>query len=165
MRMVNSEAKAKVLPIIDLSKLEAVGTEEWGSACKEMRLGLEEFGCFSVVYDKVSLELHNSIFEATKELFHLPLETRTKNTSEKPYHGYFGGYSLLPLYESMAIDNPTELQTTQLSLANLLWPSRANNHFCISFLVFKFNCLMINGSMFNPQPIAPSLSWLAMYSW
>ncbi|XP_038898684.1 probable 2-oxoglutarate-dependent dioxygenase AOP1 [Benincasa hispida] len=127
--MVNSEAKAKVLPTIDLSKLEAGGTEEWGLACKEMRLGLEEFGCFSVVYDRVSLELHNSIFEATKELFHLPLETRIKNTSEKPYHGYFGGYSVLPLYESMGIDNPIELQATQ-SFANLMWPTKENNHFC-----------------------------------
>lgn len=122
------EAKAKVIPIIDLSKLEA-GTEEWDSTCKEIRVGLEEFGCFLVVHDKISLELHNSIFEETKELFHVPRETRMKNTSEKPYHGYFGGYSFLPLYESMAIDNPTELQATQ-SFANLMWPARPNNHFC-----------------------------------
>uniref|UniRef100_A0A0A0K8Y2 Fe2OG dioxygenase domain-containing protein n=1 Tax=Cucumis sativus TaxID=3659 RepID=A0A0A0K8Y2_CUCSA len=133
------EAKSKVvIPIIDLSKLEE-GTKEWGLACREMRFGLEQFGCFSVVYDKVSLELHNSIFEATKELFHLPIETRMKNTSEKPYHGYFGGYSFLPLYESMAIDNPIQLQPTQ-SFANLMWPTTENNHFCVA--VERFSTLV-----------------------
>lgn len=125
---MGSQAKAKI-PTIDLSKekLKAAGTEEWALSCKEMRVALEEFGCFLVVYDEVSLELHNSIFEATKELFDLPLESRIQNTSEKPYHGYFGRYSFLPLYESMAIDNPSDLQAAQ-AFANLMWPA-GNNHF------------------------------------
>ncbi|KAA0058792.1 putative 2-oxoglutarate-dependent dioxygenase AOP1 isoform X1 [Cucumis melo var. makuwa] len=62
-----------------------------------------------------------------------------KNTSEKPYHGYFGGYSFLPLYESMAIDNPIQLKSTQ-SFANLMWPTRDNNHFCVT--VERFSTLV-----------------------
>lgn len=119
---MGTQAKSKI-PTIELSEEKLkVGSEEWVLIGKEIRVALEEFGCFLVVYEKVSLELHNSIFEATKELFHLPIETRIQNTSEKPYHGYFGRYSFLPLYESMAVDNPTSLQAIQ-TFTNLMWPA------------------------------------------
>ncbi|XP_022953943.1 probable 2-oxoglutarate-dependent dioxygenase AOP1 [Cucurbita moschata] len=137
---MGSETQAGV-PVIDLSKLEKLeaGTDAWGSTCKAMRVGLEEFGCFCVVFEEVSLELHNSFFGAVDELFQLPIETRIKNTSEKAYHGYFGRYSFLPLYESMAIDNPTQLDAAQ-SFANLMWPDQGNNRF--SETIQRFSTLV-----------------------
>ncbi|KAG6575570.1 putative 2-oxoglutarate-dependent dioxygenase AOP1.2, partial [Cucurbita argyrosperma subsp. sororia] len=137
---MGSETQARV-PVIDLSKLEKLeaGSDAWGSTCKAMRVGLEEFGCFCVVFEEVSLELHNSFFGAVDELFQLPIETRIKNTSEKAYHGYFGRYSFLPLYESMAIDNPTQLDAAQ-SFANLMWPNQGNDRF--SETIQRFSTLV-----------------------
>ncbi|KAI9160490.1 hypothetical protein LWI28_008597 [Acer negundo] len=117
------------IPVIDLSN-EGLkpGTNTWMSTCQDIRLAMEEFGCFEGIYSKVSVELHNQVFGTTEELFDLPTEIKMKNTSTKPYFDYFGQYSFLPLYESLGIDNPTTLESTQ-SFTNLMW-SFGNDRFC-----------------------------------
>ena len=122
------------IPVIDLSN-EGLkpGTNTWVSTCQEIRLAMEEFGCFEAIYSKVSLELHNQVFGTTEELFDLPTEIKMKNTSTKPYFDYFGQYSYLPLYESLGIDNPTTLESTQ-SFTNLMW-SFGNDRFWYAYFL------------------------------
>ncbi|KAK4710518.1 hypothetical protein R3W88_005031 [Solanum pinnatisectum] len=64
----------------------------------------------------------------SKEIFEFPLETKLKNISKKPMHGYMGMIPQLPLYESLCIPdllNPQSLET----FANIFWP-HGNHHFC-----------------------------------
>lgn len=68
------------IPIIDLYKEESkLGAISWLSACQSVCHALEEYGCFVAVYDNVSLELHNQIFGALKDLFGLPTEPKPRN--------------------------------------------------------------------------------------
>ncbi|GMN37299.1 hypothetical protein TIFTF001_006715 [Ficus carica] len=111
------------IPVIDFTKENLKpGTDEWILACKEIRHAFEEYGCFEAVYDKIPLQLHNSVFAAAEDLFGLPLETKMQKTSEKPYHSYYGQFSVVPLYESLGIDNPTTLEGSQ-KFTNLMWPA------------------------------------------
>lgn len=122
------------IPVIDLSNEDLKpGTKTWVSTCKEIRHALEEFGCFQAIYRKVSLDLHNQTFATAAELFELPTETKKKNTSTKPYFDYFGQYSVIPLYESLGIDNPTTLESTQ-SFTNLMWPSGNDRFWYVLFI-------------------------------
>ncbi|GFY92690.1 2-oxoglutarate (2OG) and Fe(II)-dependent oxygenase superfamily protein [Actinidia rufa] len=119
------------LPVVDFTK-EALkpGTSSWTLACENVRNALEEYGCFVAVYDKVSLDLDKAFFSSLVELFDLPTETKAQNIApeDKPYFGYFGQVPLLPLYESMGIDEAPTLQGTQ-AFTNLMWP-KGNAHFC-----------------------------------
>ncbi|XVF86720.1 hypothetical protein PTKIN_Ptkin18bG0064700 [Pterospermum kingtungense] len=118
------------LPVIDLfDEKSKPGTASWVSKCNDVRIALEEYGCFLTPYDKVSSQLEDQIFNSVQELFALPTETKVQNTSEKPYFGYFKHPSM-PLSESMGIDNPTLLEGTQ-SFTNLMWP-HGNQRFCES---------------------------------
>lgn len=115
------------IPVIDFTKENLKrGTDEWILACKEIRHAFEEYGCFEAVYDKIPLQLHNSVFAAAEDLFGLPLETKMQKTSEKPYHSYYGQFSVVPLYESLGIDNPTTLEGSQ-NFTNLMWPAGNDN--------------------------------------
>lgn len=119
---MGSETELKI-PLVDFTKENLKpGTDEWFSACSEIRSAFEEYGCFEVVYDKIQIELHSAVFAAAEELFDLPLETKTQKTSDRPYHGYYGQYSNVPLYESLGIDHATTLQGIQ-KFTNLMWPS------------------------------------------
>ncbi|KAK2984900.1 hypothetical protein RJ640_008665 [Escallonia rubra] len=79
------------LPVIEFS-MENLnpGTNSWSLTRTDVVRALEDYGCFIAVYDKVSLELHNAIFSASKELLDLPTETKVLNTSTTPSHGYVG---------------------------------------------------------------------------
>lgn len=118
------------LPIIDFTKenLEA-GSSSWLLTSNEVRHALEGYGCFFAVYDKqVSLELNKDVFCALKELFDLPLETKVQNVSEKPhYYGYLK-LPMLPLYESLGIEDPTTVEGIQ-RFTKGLFPA-GNDHFC-----------------------------------
>ncbi|XVF26867.1 hypothetical protein REPUB_Repub14bG0056600 [Reevesia pubescens] len=117
------------LPVIDLfDENSKPGTASWVSKCNDIRLALEEYGCFLTPYNKVSSQLQDQLFNSVQELFALPTETKVQNTSDKPYFGYFKHPSI-PLSESMGIDNPTILDGTQ-SFTNLMWPN-GNQRFCI----------------------------------
>ncbi|XP_057968067.1 probable 2-oxoglutarate-dependent dioxygenase AOP1 [Malania oleifera] len=110
------------LPVIDFSKLEPKpGTPEWELVKSQVHQALQEFGCFEALFDKVTFELRTALFKKLEELFDLPIQTKLRNSSEKPYHGYVGQYPMVPLYESMGIEHATIPEKTE-DFSNLLWP-------------------------------------------
>ncbi|XP_059638889.1 probable 2-oxoglutarate-dependent dioxygenase AOP1.2 [Cornus florida] len=110
------------------------GTNSWLSTRNKTVQALEEYGCFVAVYDGVSLELHNAIFRASKALYDLDAETKAQISSDTPSHGYVGQEPLVPLYESLGIENAKTLQGVQ-KFTNLMWPS-GNDFFCETALSF-----------------------------
>lgn len=110
------------LPIINFSRPELKpGTCLWNSVQSEVHQALEEYGCFEASFDKVPFELRKSLFNALQELFDLPLQTKLKNSSKIPFHGYVGQHPMVPLYESMGIENAPFLRESQ-NFTNVLWP-------------------------------------------
>lgn len=116
---MDSESSLK-LPLIDFSNLES-GGPKWELAKAQVKEALEEFGCFEASFDKVPVEVRKGLFEALEELFNLPLETKLRNVSQKPFHGYVGQYPMAPLFESMGVDDSTIPQKVQ-DFTNILWP-------------------------------------------
>ncbi|GFQ02989.1 probable 2-oxoglutarate-dependent dioxygenase aop1.2 [Phtheirospermum japonicum] len=111
------------LPIIKFTdKNSKHGTESWSKACNEVILALEEYGCFVALYDKITQEIHNGVFEAMQELFDLPTHIKVQNKSTKPLYGYVGQIPLIPLYESMGIDNANTLQGLH-NFTKVMWPN------------------------------------------
>ncbi|KAK2651421.1 hypothetical protein Ddye_011277 [Dipteronia dyeriana] len=110
------------LPVIDFSKPDLKpGSPEWDFVRAEVRQALKEFGCFEAKSDKVPVQTRKGIFGALEELFELPLETKLRNRSEMPFHGYVGQYPDVPLFESMGIDDANIMENVN-SLTNNLWP-------------------------------------------
>ncbi|GKB14735.1 probable 2-oxoglutarate-dependent dioxygenase AOP1 [Tanacetum coccineum] len=111
------------LPVIDFSAIDNRNpdTHDYDSVKTKILEAFQEYGCFQASIVGVSPELQNSVYDVMKHLFDLPLETKSKNTSTKMFHGYFGNSPLLPLYESMGIDdayNPEQVE----NFTNLMWP-------------------------------------------
>ncbi|XP_043702258.1 probable 2-oxoglutarate-dependent dioxygenase AOP1 isoform X2 [Telopea speciosissima] len=113
------------IPYIDLTKdlLESKqgSTEEWKELCGKVREACEEYGCFMVGYDGIPTELPEEMFMAMKDLFELPLETKQKNTSPLPYRGYIGNSEVVPLFESLGLDDAHCLDSAQ-AFTQLMWP-------------------------------------------
>ncbi|CAK9146217.1 unnamed protein product [Ilex paraguariensis] len=123
------------LPIIDFTMENLKpGTNSWLSARNDVRRALEEYGSFIALYDKVSSELKNGVFDAVKELFDLPKETKSQNVSDKVYHGYVGQLAHIPIHESLSIGDANTLEGVQ-SFTNLMWPS-GNDNFCENILKY-----------------------------
>ncbi|KAL5758098.1 hypothetical protein ACOSP7_020709 [Xanthoceras sorbifolium] len=124
------------LPVIDFSKPDLKpGSAEWDSVRANVRQALEEFGCFEAKFDKVPVEIRKGIFSALEELFDLPLETKLRNNSKKPFHGYVGQYPQVPLYESMGVDDANIMENVK-SLTNSFWP-QGNQTFCKTIQSFS----------------------------
>ncbi|XP_038878200.1 2-oxoglutarate-dependent dioxygenase AOP3-like [Benincasa hispida] len=130
---IQSSAKSEV-PVIKFSiendeDLHPQSTK-WLETCSQVRAALEEYGCFLAEYESASSKLYDEIFKGLKELFDLPLETKMKNVSDKPYHGFLDHTApfVLPLHQSLGIENATSFQAVE-SFLKLLWPS-GNHHFC-----------------------------------
>ncbi|XP_057772956.1 probable 2-oxoglutarate-dependent dioxygenase AOP1 isoform X2 [Salvia miltiorrhiza] len=107
------------LPIIDFSNLKNQ-RETWESTKAQVRQALEEYGCFEATFDHIPPHLLKSVIHETKQLFDLPLPIKLRNRSNKPYHGYVGQYSMVPLYESLGIADalsPGEIE----AFAALMW--------------------------------------------
>lgn len=119
---MGSESALK-LPAIDFSNPVDLkpGSPEWESLKGQVRQALEGYGCFEAFFHKVPLELRKALLGATDELFDLPLQTKLRNVSKKPYHGYVGQYPMVPLYESMGIDDANISEKVE-SVANVMWP-------------------------------------------
>ncbi|XP_020225720.1 probable 2-oxoglutarate-dependent dioxygenase AOP1 [Cajanus cajan] len=118
---MGSEVTLK-LPVIDFTnlKLEA-NNPNWEEVKSQVHKALVEYGCFEAIFDKVPLDLRKAIFGALQDLFDLPLQTKILNVSKKPYHGYVGQYPMVPLFESMGIDDATIYDKVE-SMTNILWP-------------------------------------------
>ncbi|CAJ1951213.1 unnamed protein product [Sphenostylis stenocarpa] len=111
------------LPVIDFTdlKLEA-NNPNWEAVKSQVHKALVEYGCFEAIFHKVPLDLMKAIFGALQELFDLPLQTKILNVSQKPYHGYVGQYPMVPLYESMGIDDANVYEKVE-SMTNIMWPN------------------------------------------
>ncbi|KAK4252846.1 hypothetical protein QN277_010991 [Acacia crassicarpa] len=119
------------IPVIDLTDENLKpGTETWFSASQLVRSALEVNGCFFVTNNKVPMEICNSVFALSKELFDLPLHTKKQKVSDKPNFYYLGGNPRVPLYEGIGIDldGPSNEEAIQ-KFANIMWPS-GYDHFC-----------------------------------
>ncbi|XP_074375731.1 putative 2-oxoglutarate-dependent dioxygenase AOP1 [Apium graveolens] len=117
------------LPVINFSRPELKpGTSLWNSVQSEVHQALQEYGCFEASFDRVPFELRKSLFSALQELFDLPLQTKLKNSSKIPFHGYVGQHPMVPLYESMGIEDAPILRESQ-NFTNVLWP-QGNPAFC-----------------------------------
>ncbi|KAK4269885.1 hypothetical protein QN277_022983 [Acacia crassicarpa] len=119
------------IPVIDFTDENLKpGTQPWFSASQLVRSALEVNGCFCVKSNKIPMEICNSVFALSKEVFDLPLHTKKQKVSDKPNHGYVGGNPRVPLYETMGIDldSPSNEEAIQ-KFANIMWPS-GNDHFC-----------------------------------
>lgn len=108
------------LPIIDFSELE-LGSLKWDSVKAQVKKALEEYGCFEALFPKIPFDIRKSLFGAVEELFDLPLEAKVRNISKKPFHGYVGQYPMVPLYESMGIEDASVPEKVE-SFTNLFWP-------------------------------------------
>ncbi|XP_060191164.1 probable 2-oxoglutarate-dependent dioxygenase AOP1 [Lycium barbarum] len=117
------------LPNIDFSHQDLKpGTLVWNQVKSQVHRALVEYGCFEASFDKIPIHLRKSIFESLQELFDLPLQTKIRNISTKPYHGYVGQYPQVPLYESMGIDD-ANIPDKAEKLTQILWP-QGNHTFC-----------------------------------
>jgi isopenicillin N synthase-like dioxygenase len=126
---MGSEAKSSRILVVNFCDENLKpGTSKWTETCKQIRLALEDCGGFVANFDNTLLspELHNNFFSAAKQLFELPIETKTQNTSDKPLHNHFIKFESLPLYESLAIDDPANLEANRW-FTERMWP--AGNEF------------------------------------
>ncbi|XP_030526441.1 probable 2-oxoglutarate-dependent dioxygenase AOP1 [Rhodamnia argentea] len=116
------------LPVLDFSSPQLKpGTAEWTSMRDAVMQALEIYGCFEARFEKVPVELQKSMLGSVEELFDLPLQTKLRNVSKKPFHGYVGQYPMVPLYESMGIDDADMYEKVD-SLTTTLW-SEGNPNF------------------------------------
>ncbi|MDV3195246.1 MAG: 2-oxoglutarate and iron-dependent oxygenase domain-containing protein [Sweet potato little leaf phytoplasma] len=110
------------LPLIDFSVPNLKpGTAEWESLRSEVRKALEEYGFFEALFNKLPPDLKNETISALGELFELPLQTKLRNVSEKPFYGYASPEPYSPLYESMGFENSHILEKAD-TLTAALWP-------------------------------------------
>ncbi|XP_057772947.1 probable 2-oxoglutarate-dependent dioxygenase AOP1 [Salvia miltiorrhiza] len=131
---MGSETSPELL-VVDFNnpKMNA-GSNCWSSACKDIRKAFETHGCFVALYDNISPQLHDSIFKATQEVLDLPIQTKLKNITEKPYHGYTGQIPIAPLHEATGIDYANTLHGAH-SFTTLMWP-QGNQFFCETTMSF-----------------------------
>ncbi|KAM1016838.1 hypothetical protein EV2_047486 [Malus domestica] len=112
------------LPVIDFSKEDCLkpGTGSWLSVRREVCRALEELGGFmATMPDKVSAELHQTIFGALKDLFEFPAELKSKNRYEE--NRFCGHFIYNSVHESLGIQNPTHSEETQ-KFTHLFWPNQ-----------------------------------------
>ncbi|XP_021298679.1 probable 2-oxoglutarate-dependent dioxygenase AOP1 [Herrania umbratica] len=110
------------LPVIDFTKPDLKpGTIEWDLVKGQVKQALQEYGCFEALFDRIPLDVRETIFGALEELFDLPLQTKIRNVSKKPYHGYVGQYPQAPLYESLGIDDANIIEKVEAQ-TRTLWP-------------------------------------------
>ncbi|KAL8544482.1 hypothetical protein ACS0TY_004879 [Phlomoides rotata] len=108
------------LPLIDFSDLKQE-TPTWESVKTQVLEALQEYGCFVAKVDEIPLYHRKSVFDAMQQLFDLPLHTKTRNTSDTPYHGYIGQSPFVPLYESLGIPDSSSPGKID-AFTNLMWP-------------------------------------------
>ncbi|MCE3049937.1 hypothetical protein HAX54_046153 [Datura stramonium] len=124
--MASNEMK---IPTIDLCKPDLKpGTKQWDTTKAQVLKALQEWGCFEAKYDKIPSEIREAMFGVFKEIFEFPIETKVRNFSKKPFHGYVGQVPGLPLYESMCIADLLQHESVE-NFANIFWPD-GNPDFC-----------------------------------
>ncbi|ESW09059.1 hypothetical protein PHAVU_009G096800 [Phaseolus vulgaris] len=123
---MKSESENMMIPCFDFCKggmgvLEE-GSEEWKEMSKNVREACESHGCFFLKCDDIiPKSLFEEMFNNMKALFDLPEETKQKHVSPKPYRGYTGKNTLIPIFESFVVDD-IPLSDTAEAFTNLMWP-------------------------------------------
>lgn len=116
------------LPVIDFSKGDCMKpeTSSWLSVREEVCEALESLGGFmAIMPDKISSELHDTIFGTLKDLFDSSTELKAKNRyEENPFVGHF---IYNPVHEDLGIHNPNNPEETE-KFTHLFWPN-GNNKF------------------------------------
>ncbi|XP_047313276.1 probable 2-oxoglutarate-dependent dioxygenase AOP1 [Impatiens glandulifera] len=108
------------LPTIDFSVENSnPGKSCWHSTSLKVRRALEDHGCFIATYNQIS---PNDLFDSLRDLFDLPLETKAKNVSDKPFHGYFSNRPTAPLLESLGIEDAASPDSVK-RFTSLMWPN------------------------------------------
>ncbi|WOK98631.1 putative 2-oxoglutarate-dependent dioxygenase AOP1 [Canna indica] len=123
-------AAARRLPKIDFSDVAPAngGSLGWAAAREQVMQALTSYGCFEAVYDPVTPSLRDSMSRFTsEELFPLPIETKLKNASDKPFGGYLGQIPGLA-FESLGITD-AHLAHGVPAFAVAMWPD-GNPSFC-----------------------------------
>ncbi|KAL0712112.1 hypothetical protein Bca4012_019090 [Brassica carinata] len=116
------------LPVIDFSdQTLRPGTSEWDKVKANVRKALEDYGCFEALFDKVSTELNKSVFQAVVELFDLPVQTKQRYVSSKPFHGYLNK----DLYQSFGIGDANLVEKIN-DFTEQLWPDHESKRIRIS---------------------------------
>ncbi|KAK8525002.1 hypothetical protein V6N13_015996 [Hibiscus sabdariffa] len=123
------------LPAIDFTKPDLKpGTHQWNLVKAQVQQALQQFGCLEVLFDKITLEIRETIFGALEELFDLPLEIKILNVSETPYYGYIGQQPKTPLFESIGFDDARLLENVE-ARTRTFWP-QGNASFRFSTLLY-----------------------------
>lgn len=110
------------LPVIDFSQIKINNSDDnsiWESIKADVLKAFIDYGCFEAS-SFVSMDLQESVNDALKQLFRLPLEAKRRNTSEIAFHGYVQSPKV-PLYESMGIGNPFVPGNVD-AFTDLMWP-------------------------------------------
>ncbi|KAM3324519.1 putative 2-oxoglutarate-dependent dioxygenase AOP1 [Capsicum chacoense] len=121
-------ASTKVqIPTIEFSNIKP-NSPNWESTKIQVFEALQEYGCFEAIYNNIPNEIREAMFVFSKKIFEFPLETKMKNLSNKPFHGYAGMIPDLPLFESLCIAGLLNPQSVE-NFANIFWP-HGNSDFC-----------------------------------
>ncbi|KAK8561334.1 hypothetical protein V6N12_048408 [Hibiscus sabdariffa] len=130
------------LPVIEFSDENLKpGSSAWASACTDVRRALEECGCFEAKFEKMPRQVRDAAFAGAEELFGLPTEVKLRNTNDKPGFHYFGQFEFMPLYESLAVENPTSFDATS-NFTRLMWPDgndrfRKNTSYLLRYFGYR----------------------------
>lgn len=120
--MGSDQTPEKALPIIHFNAENLTrGSGSWSSTSQIVREALELYGCFVAIYENVSPELHEKMFNLSKEIFNVPLERKVQNTSEYLGFGHGAKFPNMPLIEYLGITNGATLEATK-DFTSLLWP-------------------------------------------
>ncbi|CAH8327396.1 unnamed protein product [Eruca vesicaria subsp. sativa] len=131
------------LPVIDFSAPNLKPeTLEWDSVRTQVRKALEDFGCFEALFDGGSVELRKNVFEASQEVFDLPLESKMSAKSENRNNGYSGQVPGMPLFEGMGFDDVDNPEVVNY-LTHKLWP-QGNSTFSNTVQSFADKLIELN---------------------
>ncbi|CAL1360638.1 unnamed protein product [Linum trigynum] len=133
----HQETTSVRIPTIDFSDmdLKAPAASCWNMVKSQVWEAVQEYGCFQATYGDLPQQLRQAMDAAMEEVFSLPVEAKRRNVSDKPLHGYIGSSPVMPLYESLGIDDPETDHGVQ-SFTNVMWPS---GHAKFSEIVLSFS--------------------------
>ncbi|CAI0414865.1 unnamed protein product [Linum tenue] len=77
----------------------ADGGARWRDLCDKVRQACETHGCFCFTTEKVPAKLREGMAEGLRHLFDLPVETKERHVSPKPYRSYLGKNDAVPYLE------------------------------------------------------------------
>ncbi|KAH1096323.1 hypothetical protein J1N35_013244 [Gossypium stocksii] len=110
------------VPVIEFRSLDLeLGADGWHHLCKRVREACETYGCFEVVYEKISTKLGNKMLGLMNDLVELPPERKQKNVSSIPYHGYVGPGLISLLNEGFGLVDASNYDSVK-NFTQLMWP-------------------------------------------